>query len=421
MPGYLFKNWHERERTTQDLHPLIYGAVSQVKELQIFPVLPPALPGAGNFDVEMVVKGNGTPEQMAEYAGKIVGAAFGSGKFMFADTDLKLDLPQVRVNIHRERVADLGLDLADVGRQLGVLVAGNWVNRFTLDGRAYKVIPQVGSNERSAANRLLDYKIQTRDGRQIAIAGIASLETYTAPRTLARFQQTDSFRVYGGVNSGVTKAEALDALEAAARAILPAGYTIDYAGESRQIRQEGTTLAGTLGFAVLLIYLVLTAQFGSFRDPLVVLAGSVPLALSSALVFTFFGFTTINIYSQIGLITLVGLIAKNGILIVAFANELQEKGHSKLIAIREASVMRLRPILMTSAATVFGHLPLVFVTGAGAEARNSIGIMLVSGMAIGTLFTLFVLPAIYLLFATRHVAKADLPEPGLDALPSPAE
>ncbi|MGZ8408829.1 MAG: efflux RND transporter permease subunit [Hyphomicrobium sp.] len=405
--GYLLKNWHERERSAHAIQPEIFGGISQIKELQIYPVLPPPLPGAGNFDVELVLKGPGTPEQMAGYAQRLVGAAFGSGKFMFADTDLKIDLPQVRVNIDRERVADLGLDLADVGRQLGFLLAGNFVNRFTREGRAYKVIPQVEQAARASAATLLDYKVRTRSGQQVPISSFATLETTTAPRTLARFQQADSFRVYGGVVPGVTKAAGLDALEAAAKEILPPGYTVDYAGESRQIRQEGTTLAGTLGFSILLIYLVLAAQFGSFRDPLVVLLGSVPLALSAALVFTFLGFTTINIYSQIGLITLVGLIAKNGILIVAFANELQEMGHSKIAAIREASMTRLRPILMTTAATVFGHLPLVFVTGAGAEARNSIGIMLVSGMAIGTLFTLLILPVIYLVLAAEHRPRTE--------------
>jgi multidrug efflux pump len=222
----------------------VFGAVSQIKELQIFPVLPPALPGAGNYDVELVLKGPGTPEQMADYAGQLVGAAFGSGKFMFADTDLKIDLPQVRVSVNRERVADLGLDLAEVGQQLGILLAGNYVNRFTLDGRAYKVIPQVGSDSRSVAQNLLNYKIRLADGSQIPVSAIASLETFTAPRTLARFQQADSFRVFGGVNPGVTKADGLATLEAAARQILPAGYTIDYAGESRQLRQEGTDLSG---------------------------------------------------------------------------------------------------------------------------------------------------------------------------------
>jgi multidrug efflux pump len=400
--GFLFKNWHDRKRSAQTIQPEVFGAISQIKELQIFPVLPPALPGAGNYDVELIIKGPGGPEQMAAYANQLVGAAFGSGQFMFADTDLKVDLPQVRVTVHRERVADLGLDLADVGRQLGVLVSGNYVNRFTVDGRAYKVIPQVGQDARAAAAHILDFKIRTRDGKQVPVSALASLDTATAPRTLARFQQTDSFRVFGGVRPGVTKAHALDVLEAAARSVLPPGYTIDYAGESRQIRQEGTTLSGTLGFALILIYLVLAAQFGSFRDPLVVLIGSVPLALTAALVFSFLGLTTVNLYSQIGLITLVGLIAKNGILIVAFANELQEQGVAKIVAIREASKTRLRPILMTTAATVFGHLPLVFVTGAGAQARNSIGIMLVSGMAIGTLFTLFILPVVYLVVAATH-------------------
>jgi len=409
--GYLLRNWNERRRTAHEIQPQVYGAVSQIKELQVFPVLPPALPGAGNYDVEMVLKGPGTPEQMAGYAADLVNAALASGQFMFADTDLKIDLPQVRVTVHRERVADLGLDLADVGRQLGVLISGNYVNRFTREGRAYKVIPQVGVDARAVAARLLDYKIRARDGTLISVSSVASLETTTAPRTLARFQQADSFRVFGGAAPGVTKAAALAVLEEAAHRLLPAGYTIDYAGESRQIRQEGTTLAGTLGFAILLIYLVLVAQFGSFRDPLVVLLGSVPLALTAALVFTFLGATTINIYSQIGLITLVGLIAKNGILIVAFANELQRQGLSKLDAIREGAKTRLRPILMTTAATVFGHLPLVFVTGAGAEARNSIGIMLVSGMAIGTLFTLFILPVVYLVVAAEHRPETEAVAP----------
>jgi len=400
--GIELTDWREREHSAQEMLPDYFGALSQVPGIQVFPVLFPSLPGAGNYDVELVIKGTGTPEQMARYSGMLVGAAFQSGQFMFADTDMKVDMPQVKIVVDRERVADLGLDLAEVGRQLGTLLAGNYVNRFNYDGRAYKVVPQVGRDDRATAEQLLNLKIRTPSGAQVPLSSLVRLETQAAPRSLTRFQQTDSFRVYGGVVPGVTKAQALDTLEAAARQTLPPDYTVDYAGESRQIRQEGSTLVGTLGFALILIYLVLAAQFGSFRDPLVVLAGSVPLALSGALVFPFLGLTTINIYSQVGLITLVGLIAKNGILIVEFANHLQEEGHAKLDAIREAALTRLRPVLMTTAATVIGHFPLVLVEGPGAEARNSIGIMLVAGMAIGTLFTLFVLPCVYLLLASRR-------------------
>jgi multidrug efflux pump len=404
--GLEMVNYAKRERTAQQVLDDIFGIISGIPGLQVFPTLPPSLPVSGNYDVELVVLGDGTPAQRAEYAQALVGAAFASGQFMFADTDLKLDLPQVRIEVDRERVADLGLDLADVGRQLGTLLAGQYVNRFNLDGRAYKVIPQVGRESRDSPSSLLDFKIRTPDGAQVPLSAMARLVTDTAPRALTRFQQTDSFRIQGGIVPGVTKEQALATLEDAARALLPTHYVLDYAGESRQIRQEGNTLTGTLGFALLLIYLVLSAQFGSFRDPLVVLLGAVPLALSGALVFTFLDFTTINIYSQVGLITLVGLIAKNGILVVEFANHLQAEGRNRVEAVREAALVRLRPVLMTTLATVFGHLPLVLVTGAGAAARNSIGTVLVSGMAIGAVFTLLILPAVYVLLASPRARWA---------------
>jgi multidrug efflux pump len=387
-----------------ELLPVAYGAISQIPGLQAFPVLPPALPGAGQFDVELVISGSGDESEMAGIAGRLVGAAFASGRFLYADTDLKIDLPQARLMIDKEKVADLGLDLASIGRELGVMLAGGYVNRFNLEGRSYKVIPQVADISRLTPDTLLDLKVQTRDGGLVSVSSFVTIQMETAPRALNRFQQRNSVKVYGGVVPGVTKEDGLRTLEAAAREILPPGYALDYAGESRQLRTEGSSLAVTLGFAIGLIYLVLAAQFGSFRDPLIVLLGSVPLAISGALVFTFLGWTTINIYSQVGLITLVGLVAKNGILIVEFANHLQEQGRSKLEAVREASITRLRPILMTSAATVFGHFPLVLVTGAGAEARNSIGIVLVTGMTISTLFTLLVVPSIYMLVAGEHKA-----------------
>jgi multidrug efflux pump len=400
--GIDLKPWDERERSSQEILPEVYGMMSQLGGVQVYPVLAPSLPGAGNYDVELVVRGPATPEQMAGYAAQLVNAAFQSGQFMFADTDLKIDLPQVKIVVDRDKVADLGLDLAEVGRQLGVLLAGNYVNRFNLDGRAYKVVPQLGRDARASAAQLLDLKIRTSNGGLVPLSGLVTLETTAAPRALTRFQQSDSFRVFGGIVPGVTKDQGLAVLEEAARTVLPPGFTVDYAGESRQIRAEGSTLLGTLAFAIVLIYLVLAAQFGSFRDPLVVLLGSVPLALSAALVFPFLSLTTINIYSQVGLITLVGLIAKNGILIVEFANRLQEEGADRRTAILEAAVQRLRPVLMTTAATVIGHFPLVLVSGPGAAARNSIGIVLVAGMAIGTLFTLFILPSVYMLLASDH-------------------
>lgn len=394
--------WNERKRSTAEILPDAYGLVSSVAGVRAIPLLPPPLPGAGSFDVELIITSSDPPEQMMQYAGPLVGAAFGSNKFLYADTDLKIDLPQTRIIIDRERVADMGLDLAAVGQDLAVMLSGGYVNRFNYDGRSYKVIPQVADAARSTPEDLLQLKVRAADGGLVSVSSFVRLETTAAPRSLNRFQQRNSVRINGVVKPGVTKAEALSVLEAEARKILPPGYALDYAGESRQLRQEGSSLAATLGFALGMIYLVLAAQFGSFRDPLIVLLGSVPLAIAGALVFTFLGLTTINIYSQVGLITLVGLVAKNGILIVEFANHLQEQGHSKLDAIREASVTRFRPVLMTSVATVMGHFPLVLVTGAGALARNSIGIVLVSGMLIATVFTLIFVPSIYMLIAGKR-------------------
>ena len=321
---------------------------------------------------------------------------------MYVDTDLKIDLPEARVVIDREQIADLGLDLATVGRELGTALGGGYANRFNYFDRSYKVIPQIGEEDRSSVGPLLDLKIKTPSGDLVPVSTFTRIESSTAPRELTRFQQQNAVRVFGGVVPGVTKEEGLRVLETAAAQVAPAGMTMDYAGESRQIRKEGGTLVMTLLFAVVLIYLVLAAQFQSFRDPMIVLLGSVPLAISGALMFSFLDLTTINIYSQVGLITLVGLIAKNGILIVQFANTLQTQGAEKFEAIREASLTRLRPVLMTTVATVFGHLPLVFVSGPGSEARNSIGMVLVTGMIIGTLFTLFVVPVFYSLLAANH-------------------
>jgi multidrug efflux pump len=400
--GMVTKDWRQRARSTQEMYGHVFGAVSQVPGLRVFPRLDPPLPNAGQYDVELVLESDASVEQMLETASAVVGAGWQSGKFLYVDTDLKIDRPQARVVIDREQISDLGLDLAGVGRELGTLLGGAYVNRFNFYDRSYKVIPQIGDQDRATVGPLLDLKIKTPGGQLVPVSTFTHIESSTAPRTLNRFQQRNAVRVFGGVKAGVTKEEGLRILETAAASAAGSGVVLDHAGESRQIRREGSALTVTLAFAVVLIYLVLAAQFRSFRDPLIVLLGSVPLAISGALVFSFLDLTTINIYSQVGLITLVGLIAKNGILIVGFANTLQARGLSKAAALREASLTRLRPVLMTSAATVFGHFPLVLVTGPGAQARNSIGTVLVAGMTLGTLFTLFIVPVFYSLIATQH-------------------
>jgi multidrug efflux pump len=406
--GVVAKDWHERDRSTEEMYDDVYGAVLQVPGLRVFPRLDPPLPTPGQYDVELILQSDAPSEQMLEAVGSVLGAGWQSGKFLYVDTDLKIDLPQAHVVLDRERLADLGFDLAGVGRELGTMLGGAYVNRFNYFDRSYKVIPQLGDKDRATIDPLLDLKIKTPGGQLVPVSTFTHIETSTAPRTLNRFQQRNAVRIFGGLKPGVTKEEGLRVLETAAAGGLR--VALDYAGESRQLRHEGAALTVTLGFAVVLIYLVLAAQFKSFRDPLIVLLGSVPLAISGALVVSFLDLTTINIYSQVGLITLVGLIAKNGILIVEFANQLQARGYSRVMAIREAALTRLRPVLMTSAATVFGHLPLILATGPGSAARNSIGMVLVTGMTVGTLFTLFVVPVFYSLIAAHHRPHESTPE-----------
>ena len=400
--GVVVKDWRDRDRSTEEMYGDVFGRVSQVPGLRVFPRLDPPLPTPGQYDVELVLQSNAPSDQLLEGTAAVLQAGWQSGKFLYVDTDLKIDLPEARVVLDRQRLADLGLDLSGVAQELGTLFGGRYVNHFNYFDRSYKVIPQIGEKDRASIAPLLDLKIRTPGGALVPVSTFAKVETSVAPRVLNRFQQQNAVRVFGGVKPGVTKEEGLRVLEDAAAAAPGPRLTIDHAGESRQIRREGSALTVTLGFAIVLIYLVLAAQFHSFRDPLIVLLGSVPLATAGALLVSFLDLTTINIYSQVGLITLVGLVAKNGILIVEFANTLQERGFEKMAAIRQAAATRLRPILMTSAATVLGHFPLVLVSGPGAEARNSIGIVLVTGMVVGTFFTLFVVPVFYALLAARH-------------------
>ena len=408
MSGIIQNDSEKRTISIQDQQMMLYSELGKLEGLNAFPVLFPPLPTAGQFDVEMVVLATASAEEMLPYAEQLKQAALETGKFMFAETDLKIDFPEIEYHLNDDFIAELGMSTADVTSQIGLYLSGGYITRFDQQGKAYRVVPMIANTHRGNPDALLNLPITTATGDIIPLGSIATIERRAAPRVLTSFEQKNSFRIYGGILPNTTKDDALKALEAKAKEILPADYRVDFAGESRQLRTEGNTLMGVLGMAMIFVFFVLAVQFNSFRDPLVILLGSVPLAIFSALVITFVDLTTINIYSQVGLITLAGLIAKNAILIVEFANQQQMLGLSKLDAIIKASEIRLRPVLMTTFATVLGHFPLVLVTGAGAAARNSIGFVLVFGMLIGTLFTLVILPSIYIALAQEHTQQEAL-------------
>ncbi len=424
--GMVTVPWEERERTVFEILPEIQQALAKVPGVRILPITPPPLPGGGDFPMEVVISSTDEPKTIYEYALKLQQELNTTGQFPFTLLDVKVDQPEYSLNIDRNKVADLGLDLQSVTRDLGVLLGGGYVNRFNMEGQSYKVIPQVKRVDRLTPDSLKKLYIGGHNGQLIRLDQIASLQHVTVPRTINRMQQLNSVKLSGAIIKPL--GESLALVEAKAHEILPKGYTLDYTGESRQLKREGNQFLPAFSFALLMIFLVLAAQYNSFRDPIVILAGSVPLAMFGALLFTFFKMpapvpyftdafsTTLNIYSQVGLVTLMGLIARNGILVVEFANKLQEQGMAKLEAVAQASTIRLRPILMTSMATIAGHTPLIFATGPGAEARQSIGLVLVCGMAIGTIFTLFVLPSIYVLLARQHQAQPTMEALDLEML-----
>jgi multidrug efflux pump len=414
--GLLLKPWEERERTVYQIQPEVAQKLSHITGIRAPGFLPPALPSAGFFPVEVVIASTMKHEELLGLAKQIVQEAGQSGQFAFPPiVDVKIDQAKTDIQLDRDKVASMGLTMQQVGQDLASILGGNFVIRFNIDGRSYKVIPQIERSRRLTAEQLKDIHVSGPNGQLIPLSAIATFKEGVEPRTLNRFQQLNAIKISGVTTQSLSGG--LGVIEASAAKILPGGSRVDYTGESRQLRQEGSKFLPAMGLALLLIFLVLAAQFNSFRDPFVILLGSVPLAMFGAMIFAFLKFqgppglkfpltegwtTTINIYSQVGLVTLVGLVSKNGILIVEFANVQQTLGLSKLDAVLEAARTRLRPILMTTFATVAGHFALTLVTGAGAAARNSIGVVLVGGMSIGTLFTLFVVPSIYVLIAKDH-------------------
>jgi multidrug efflux pump len=407
LTGMVMKPWNQRTRTTAELKPLVQNDVNQITGVRVVSFLPAPLPGStGALPLQFVI-GTAQPfDRLNEVSQNFLLAAQRSGLFIFLDNDLKIDQPQSVVRIDRDKTAALGLKLSDVGSALGTALGGGYVNYFSLDGRSYKVIPQVQQRFRLNTDQLLDYYIPTASGTPVPLSTVADIKTETIPESLNHFQQLNEATISGVTMPGVALGDAIKYLQGLAKDTLPQGYTVDYGGQSRQYIQESGGFVATFAFALIVIFLSLAALFESFRDPLIILV-SVPMSLAGALIFIALGVggATVNIYTQVGLVTLMGLVSKHGILIVEFANGLQLQGKGKREAVEIAAGIRLRPILMTTAAMVFGVVPLIVATGAGAVSRFDLGLVIAAGMAIGTLFTLFVVPAAYVLLAADHSKK----------------
>ena len=402
--GVLLKDWNQRKRNATKFQEDMQQKWNTIAGARVAAFQFPALPGAQGLPVQVVITTTEPYDQLNEVSQAVLDKARRSGNFFFVDSDLKIDKPQDVLVIDREKVAALGMTLQQVGAALSAALGGGYVNYFSVSGRSYRVIPQVKQVDRLNPDQILDYYIRTPSGAMIQARTIASIKQRVMPQSINHFQQLNSATISGVSTPFISQADLLEFMRQTLNEVAPNGYSMDYAGPSRQFMAESGGFLVTMFFAILIVFLVLAAQFESFRDPIVILV-SVPLALFGALIFINLGFTTLNVYTQVGLVTLMGLISKHGILIVEFANELQEAGRTKLEAIVEASSVRLRPILMTTAAMVLGVVPLVIASGAGAAGRQSMGIVIFTGLSIGTLFTLFVVPAMYLLLGADHHHK----------------
>jgi multidrug efflux pump len=410
IAGMVLKPWDKRDLTSMELQPQVQQTLNNLAGVRAVAFQPPPLPGSGRgLPVQFVIGTTDPFERLDSVSQSLLDKAHASGLFAYTETDLKIDKPQVIIQIDRDLTAQLGLTISDVGAMMGSMLGGGYVNYFSMSGRSYKVIPQVMQRYRLNADQLKNYYINTAGGQTIPLSTIVKLKRTVIPETLNHFQQLNSATISAVPMPGVTLGQALAKLQELAGQVLPAGYSIDYSGQSRQYTQESKALLVTFVFALIIIFLSLAALFESFRDPFIILI-SVPMSLCGALIFISLGIggASLNIYTEVGLVTLIGLISKHGILIVRFANDLQQEGKSKREAIEMAAGIRLRPILMTTAAMVLGVVPLVTASGAGAAGRFNMGLVILTGLSIGTLFTLFVVPAIYMLLSSdRSVAKTD--------------
>lgn len=405
IAGLVTTPWDERTKSSTQLQNELQQQLNGISIVRAVAFQPPPLPGARGLPINFVIQTTEPFERLDEVSKTFLAAAQKSGNFMFLDTDLKFDKPQAQIVIDRDKVAQMGLTMNDVGSALTAMLGGGYVNYFSLSGRSYKVIPQVQQRYRLNPDQLGNYYIRSASGQSIPLSTVAHIEMKTIPESLNHFQQLNSATITGVPLPSMTTGDALNYLRDLAAKTLPSGYTVDFGGQSRQFVQESSALLITFFFALVIIFLTLAAQFESFRDPVIILI-TVPMSMCGALIFISLGFggASLNIYTEVGLVTLIGLISKHGILIVEFANNLQLEGKSKREAIEEATGIRLRPILMTTAAMVLGVLPLILASGAGAVSRYNLGLVIASGLAIGTLFTLFVVPAMYMLIAEDHQA-----------------
>ena len=405
--GMGLKPWDERKRTSNQLQPLVQAQLDTITGAIVAAFQLPPLPGARGVPIQFVIGTTEPFERLNDVNQQLMSRARESGQFVFLDTDLKIDKAQTSVLLDREKISELGLTMQDVGNVLGSSLSQAYINYFNFSGRSYQVISQVTREKRQNVDQLLDYYINTSSGASIPLSTIARFSTTVVPESLNHFQQLNSATLSGVAFPGITDGEVLATLANIASEVLPKGYSIDYAGPSRQFVQEGNALISTFFFAILIIFLALAALFESFRDPLIILI-SVPMSICGALIFICLGIggISLNIYTEVGLVTLIGLISKHGILIVQFANDLQREGKNKRDSIEMAAGIRLRPILMTTAAMVLGVVPLIIATGAGAVSRYNVGMVIAAGIAIGTLFTLFVIPGMYLLLGADHSKEA---------------
>ncbi len=414
--GLVLKPWDERKRSATALQTEVQTRVGKIAGEQVVAFQPPTLPGASGLPVQFAITTTGPFEQLNDVANTVLAEAKKSGMFAYVVSDLKIDQPQATVAIDRDRVALLGLTMADVGTALTSMLSGAYVNYFSLDGRSYKVMQQVDQKYRLTPEALLDYYIRAADGTAVPLSTVATISHQVVPESLNHFDRLNAATIQGVPVPGIALGDALASLKEIADRVLPPGYNVQYGGSSRQYVTESKGMVAIFGFALIVIYLALAAQFENFRDPLIILV-SVPMSIAGALVFVYIGIgVSLNIYTEVGLITLMGLISKHGILIVEFANAQQAQGLSRRDAVRRAAATRLRPIVMTTAAMVLGVVPLLTATGAGAASRFNMGLVIATGLSIGTLFTLFVVPAVYMLIAGDR-----RPAPEKAAAVAPAE